>query len=133
VWLEKGKYDKEARKLKKKPGGVMKSQKMERPNSGGRIYRLTGMEMKVLRFIPDGWRRKEIAIQLNLSVHTVDFHLDNAYKKLRVHNGAEAVAKLLKENILSSDGNLEEVHKPNPSGNHRQKRKPMISPVAQHK
>ncbi len=61
------------------------------------------MEMKVLHYLPDGLKRWEIAEKLNLSVHTVNFHLKNASRKLGVHNEAEAAANLIKEGILSPE------------------------------
>ncbi len=63
-------------------------------------YGLTIMEVKVLKLLENGLTRKEIGDRLNISVDTVNFHLENSYRKLGVRNEGQAVGKLLRENIL---------------------------------
>jgi len=53
---------------------------------------LTGREMEVLRALAAGRSNKEIAAELVLSVHTVERHVANAYRKIGAHNRAEATA-----------------------------------------
>jgi len=78
----------------------MKSKSDENRNLFQNKYGLTSMQMKVLGYLPTGMARKEMAEEVKLIIHTIDFHLSKAYKKLGVRNEAEAVAKMLGENIL---------------------------------
>lgn len=55
---------------------------------------LTDREQAVLDLLLEGFRYKEIADRLALSVYTVNFHIRNIYGKLQVRSRAEAVAKL---------------------------------------
>lgn len=47
-----------------------------------------------------GQGKKGIAEQLDLSYHTVDFHLRNIYAKLHVYTSTAAVAKAVKDGLL---------------------------------
>jgi DNA-binding CsgD family transcriptional regulator len=53
---------------------------------------LTGREVEILRLLADGRTNREIADVLVLSVHTVERHLANAYRKTGTRNRAEATA-----------------------------------------
>ncbi len=57
-------------------------------------YGLRPVELKVLEHLVGGLTRDEIAERASLSIHTVNTHLTNAYRKLGVRNAAEAVAKI---------------------------------------
>ena len=48
----------------------------------------------------DGLTNKEIARVLNISRHTVKFHLESLMRKLAVSNRAEAVSKSLRMHLL---------------------------------
>lgn len=61
---------------------------------------LTDRELDVLRHVVRGLTKKEIAVQLELSAHTVDTHLRNIYQKLHVNNRAGAVAAALREGLV---------------------------------
>jgi DNA-binding NarL/FixJ family response regulator len=63
-------------------------------------YDLTPQEKALLRMLVEGHSYKTAAHQLEISVHTVSFHLRNVYEKLRVHSKSEAVAKALREQIV---------------------------------
>lgn len=56
--------------------------------------RLTDREQAVLDLLLEGFRYRQIADRLGLSVYTVNFHIRNIYEKLHVRSRAEAVAKL---------------------------------------
>jgi DNA-binding NarL/FixJ family response regulator len=56
---------------------------------------LSQRERETLEFLVQGLTTKEIADRLRLSIHTVDTHLRNIYRKLHVHSRAGAVAKVL--------------------------------------
>jgi DNA-binding NarL/FixJ family response regulator len=52
---------------------------------------LTNRELEVLQLIAQGLANKQIALQLDISEHTVKFHLSSIYAKLGVTNRTEAV------------------------------------------
>ena len=62
---------------------------------------LTSREQAILRLMSQGRGMKGIAEDLNLSYHTVDSHLRNIYAKLHVHSSAAAVARAIKDGLLS--------------------------------
>jgi DNA-binding NarL/FixJ family response regulator len=63
-------------------------------------YHLTGRERDILRLMADGLIKKEIAENLEISVHTVSTHLRSVYEKLHVNTNTGAVAKALREGII---------------------------------
>jgi DNA-binding NarL/FixJ family response regulator len=56
---------------------------------------LTDREEEILRLIARGYRSKEVAEDLGISVQTVETHLRNIYDKLHVRSRAGAVARFL--------------------------------------
>lgn len=64
-------------------------------------YHLTDREREVLTWVGRGKTSSEIAIILGLSERTVNFHCDQAIKRLDVSNRAQAVAKAVSERLLS--------------------------------
>jgi DNA-binding CsgD family transcriptional regulator len=68
------------------------------------VITLTKREKEIVNLIADGKSNKEIAQILNVSVHTVEKHLNNIYKKLGVNNRASA-ASLYTRYILKNNGN----------------------------
>ena len=56
---------------------------------------LTTREQAVLDLLVAGFLYKEIAAQLQLSEHTVHFHIRNIYQKLQVRSRGQAVAKVM--------------------------------------
>jgi len=63
-------------------------------------YRLTPQETELLKLLIEGHHKKTAAREMNISFHTVSFHLKNIYEKLQVHSKTEAVAKALSEKIF---------------------------------
>ena len=57
---------------------------------------LTQREQEILSHLAKGYRYKEIADTLFISVETVRTHLRNIYDKLHVRSRTEAVLKYLK-------------------------------------
>jgi DNA-binding NarL/FixJ family response regulator len=64
-------------------------------------YHLTDREREVLTWVGRGKTSSEIAIILGLSERTVNFHCDQAIKRLDVSNRAQAAAKAVSEHLLS--------------------------------
>ena len=58
---------------------------------------LTSREQAVLDQLVAGYSYKEIGEKLQVSDHTVHFHIRNIYKKLQVRSRAQAVAKVMKQ------------------------------------
>ena len=61
---------------------------------------LTDRDTEVLRHVVKGFTKKEVAVQLDLSRHTVDTHLRNIYQKLHVNNRAGAVAAAIRDGLV---------------------------------
>jgi DNA-binding CsgD family transcriptional regulator len=55
---------------------------------------LTDREVEILAWVARGKTNQEIAALLVVSPHTVRKHLEHAFKKLRVHTRAAAVARV---------------------------------------
>jgi DNA-binding NarL/FixJ family response regulator len=64
-------------------------------------YNLSAQETRLLRFLVDGHSYKTAAAEMNISVTTVAFHVQNIYQKLHVHSKSEAVAKALQHGLVS--------------------------------
>ncbi len=69
-------------------------------NAPPKEYDLTDREIEVLQHLADGKIIKEISAIMDLSPHTVKFHVANTYKKLNVQSQAGAVAKGIRKGII---------------------------------
>jgi DNA-binding NarL/FixJ family response regulator len=63
-------------------------------------YDLTPHEERILKLLVEGHSKKTAAAALNVSFHTVSFHLRSIYEKLQVHSKSEAVAKALQQRLI---------------------------------
>ena len=63
-------------------------------------YHLTIQETELLKLLIEGHHKKTAAREMNISIHTISFHLKNIYEKLQVHSKTEAVAKALRERLF---------------------------------
>lgn len=61
---------------------------------------LTPREREILTLIGDGLSNKAMARRLNISVHTVKFHMEALFTKLDATSRAEAVAKGLRGGVI---------------------------------
>ncbi len=61
---------------------------------------LTAREVEVLRLIAVGLANKEIAARLEISGHTVKFHIASIFNKLDVSNRAEAVSSGMRQGLI---------------------------------
>ena len=59
-------------------------------------FTLSNREIEVLKLMESGLKQKQIANEIHLSVHTIDSHLRNIYKKMHVSTSAAALAKAIR-------------------------------------
>ncbi|HEU5240285.1 MAG TPA: response regulator transcription factor [Pyrinomonadaceae bacterium] len=64
-------------------------------------YQLTPHEVRLLKLLVEGCSYKTAAAELGVTTHTIAFHLQKIYEKLQVHSKSEAVAKALRNQIVS--------------------------------
>jgi DNA-binding CsgD family transcriptional regulator len=62
---------------------------------------LTPRELDVLRLVARGLGNKEIAAELDLSAHTVKYHLASVLAKLGVRSRTEAVSRGIRTGLLA--------------------------------
>lgn len=65
---------------------------------------LTPQEIRLLKLLTEGHQNKTAAAELGISIHTVGFHLRSIYAKLHVHSRSGAIARALREKIVSEGG-----------------------------
>ena len=63
-------------------------------------YDLSPREKEVVAKLVEGKAMREVAHDLFISIDTVRFHSKNIYRKLKVRNQAELVAKTLREKLI---------------------------------
>ncbi len=68
-----------------------------RPREASPADRLSDREQEVLRLVADGLTKRQIAIRLELSQHTVDNYIRRIYAKLDVNSLGAAVARGLRD------------------------------------
>lgn len=64
-------------------------------------YNLTPQELRLLKLLVEGHSYKTAATQMDVSINTIAFHIQNIYGKLQVHSKSEAVARALNEGLLT--------------------------------
>ena len=62
---------------------------------------LTPHETRLLKLLVEGHNYKTAALELNVSINTVSFHMRRIYEKLQVHSKSEAVAKALRDRLVN--------------------------------
>lgn len=63
-------------------------------------FTLTDREQDVLRCLVAGMGYKRVATHLGISIHTVRTHVRHIYRKLQVHNIAQAITRALREGLV---------------------------------
>jgi len=71
-----------------------------RPESSPHITKLTPREIEVLNLIAHGRSNKEIAAELNISIHTVKNHVSNILSKLHRMDRTQAALYALRQGLL---------------------------------
>ena len=61
---------------------------------------LTDRELEALRLVAKGLPSKRIALEMKISLASVDTHLRNTYRKLGANNRGEAVSKAIRAGLL---------------------------------
>ena len=60
------------------------------------------VELEVLATIAEGLTNKEIARRLDISLHTVKFHIESVFRKLGARTRTEAVTKAIERRRLET-------------------------------
>ena len=63
---------------------------------------LTYSEIEIVRMIANGYTTKEIAVQRNISFHTVNTHRKNIFRKLGVNNASELIIQAIKSGWIDN-------------------------------
>ena len=63
-------------------------------------HNLTDSELEILRLLSDGLQKKEIAQNLKLANHQVNYHVRNIYKKLQVNSLSGAVGQAIRKGYI---------------------------------
>lgn len=74
--------------------------KLHNENIQEEIVKLTFKEKEILQFLSEGNNYKAIGNKLNISEHTVRYHIKHIYEKMHVSSQSEAVAKAFKQGII---------------------------------
>lgn len=68
----------------------------ESKSSNEKQPRLTTSEIEIVKLVANGMTAKEIAVKRNLSIHTVNTHRKNIFRKLAVTNVSELIMVAIK-------------------------------------
>ena len=68
--------------------------KLKKTDNIETTFNLSTRELEILTLLTDGYRNKEIAEQLFISLHTVKSHIYRIYEKLHVKSRVEAMKKI---------------------------------------
>lgn len=79
--------------------GYLEGKKSSRPATP--LERLTLREREILKLVAEGYKNKEIADYLCISLKTVEKHRDNVMKKLDLHSASELTAFAMERGLVS--------------------------------
>ena len=69
--------------------------------------RLTSREAVVLRLLARGCTYSQVSDRLGMSVHTVESHVKNIYRKLEVHSARAAVWRAMELRLFGEPNTLQ--------------------------
>jgi DNA-binding NarL/FixJ family response regulator len=75
-----------------------------RTKTESELKQLSARETEILRELSKGYRYKEIADHLSISIETVRSHVHHIYEKLHVESRVEAVMKYVRDQTTEEDG-----------------------------
>ena len=82
--------------------GLMRKPRQVELVNGEEVFEaLTAREMQVLQMLAQGLANKQIALALDISEHTVKFHVSSIYTKLNASSRTEAVRIGLSSGLIS--------------------------------
>ncbi len=70
------------------------------PSGSMVLEQLTDRELEVLGYVASGYRNREIAERLNVTVKTVEYHLSNILGRLGARSRTEAVVRAWQVGML---------------------------------
>jgi len=70
------------------------------PENDFQVEELTGRESEVLRLLAEGLGNRDIAVKLNISEHTIKFHIHSILEKLGAASRTEAVTRGLRSGLI---------------------------------
>ena len=70
------------------------------------IIRLTSREAEVLQLLARGCTYSQVSDQLGVSMHTVESHVKNVYRKLGVHSARAAVWRAMELRLFGEPDGL---------------------------
>ncbi len=76
-------------------------QKFQLPEAKILPEALTERQIKILKYVSQGFSSREISEKLNISYYTVTTHIKNIYNKLQVNSRTEALCEAVKLGVLS--------------------------------
>ena len=62
---------------------------------------LTTREREILQLLAEGRSNKDVAVFLNLSLHTVETHRGHIMQKLNLHSGAEMILYAIRKGVIT--------------------------------
>jgi DNA-binding NarL/FixJ family response regulator len=68
------------------------------------LHRLTDRQVEVLRLVAEGHRTREIAMELGLSVKTVESHRGEIMKRLKMHDVVSLVRYAMRVGLVTAAG-----------------------------
>jgi DNA-binding NarL/FixJ family response regulator len=80
---------------------LRKPNRLELINGEDLIEPLTPRETEVLQLVAQGMANKQVALALNISEHTVKFHLSSLYTKLNVTSRTEAIHEGIQRGLIA--------------------------------
>lgn len=75
-------------------------QPLNSPGTTQKEVILTDREIQILNYIGSGFTYTAIAEEIQISQNTVRRHIENIYRKLKVHNRAQAISRGRKEGMI---------------------------------
>ena len=87
-----------ADELSARAARLTQHRRTEAPSSNSQ---LTGREHEVIELIAAGLTQSDIAEKLSISLKTVSAHTEHIFRKLSVHNRAEAVSVAFRDGLLT--------------------------------